>query len=275
MSDHEVIYATSLTLSNLLKSRIKLLENQEIAVTVDSPHKENKPEPRVNLFLYHIVTDEFRRNTHRVPLPSQPGEQEFADDPLPIKLYYLATAFASDGLFEHKLLGEVMQVFHENQYVPEDVMADGLLDGTLRPQRIQLVLQNLTLEAINNIWGNRTSLMRASVGYEVSCVFLERKAPHTRVRLVEKKEIEVIPVPYIVETTPATVRPGELVHVYGANLAHPHLEVLLDDQPLKIESAKSRALAVRIPPGPPRTALLKLRLAPFESAERKLRIVGP
>ncbi len=220
MSDYNVIHDLSDTLRVLLNNRLNQ-PGRPVLVTVDSPHKDNESEPRPNLSLYPILQDEHRRNTGGyIPLEKAGGYQRFVPEPLAFKLFYLITAFAADGLSEHRLLGEAIQTLHKYPYIPKSVLQGSLASSEVVPDRIQLVLQNLDLEALNNIWGNNVALLRASVAYEVNIVFLDpADAADRQVRLVEEVVGEVVPVPYLSYIYPESAAPGDMVKIYGANLA--------------------------------------------------------
>ena len=139
MSDANVIHDISATLRALLDERFKAsgasgTGGAAVTVTVDSPHRGTHDELRVNLYLYNIVQDEGRRNIGGgwVPLTRTASSQTFAAEPLALRLYYLVTAFAVDGLTEHNLLGQAMQELYKNRRIPHDALKGTLKDSTLQ-----------------------------------------------------------------------------------------------------------------------------------------------
>jgi len=249
MSTYNAIHDLSETLRRLLANRLNR-PGQIVTITVDSPHKEKAELPRVNLFLYQILPDAARRNALRIPVGKPVNaRQSFAPEPLALNFRYLLTAFAEDGLSEHRLLGEAMQVFHEHPYIEDDYLFGTLLDSDIRPARVQMVMQSLDLPSINNIWGNNVALLRASVAYEVSMAFIEPSLPRTEVPIVlHEPKPEIVPIPYLESIHPTVARPGDIVKLYGANLGLPYLKVWLGDQivvPLK--DVKPRVARVEIP----------------------------
>jgi hypothetical protein len=251
MSTYNAIHDLSETLRRLLADRLNR-PGQTVTITVDSPHKEKAELPRVNLFLYQILPDPTRRNALRIPVgPPADNKQSFAREPLALNFRYLLTAFAEDGLSEHRLLGESMQVFHENQHIREDALYGTLSDSDIRAARVQLVMQSLDLESVNNIWGSNVALLRASVAYEASMAFIEPSGPRPAVPLVlHEPHPELVAIPYLESIHPIAAQPGAQVKLYGANLALPYLKIWLGDEIVApLAGAKPRVAAFIVPPG--------------------------
>ncbi len=249
MSTYNAIHDLSETLRRLLADRLNR-PGQTVTVTVDSPHKEKAELPRVNLFLYQIVPDPTRRNSLRIPVgPPVDNKQTFAREPLALNFRYLLTAFAEDGLSEHRLLGESMQLFHEQQSIAEDALYGTLIDSDIRPPRIQLVMQSLDLASINNIWGSNVALLRASVAYEASMAFIEPSGPRPSIPLVQHVPYpEVVPIPYLESVFPPAARAGQVVKLYGANLGLPFLKIWLGDTVVApMQDVHPRVASVVIP----------------------------
>lgn len=274
MSDFNAIHDVSETL-RLLLQRALLARGRSVVVTVDSPHKEGQPEPRVNLFLYLINQEEHRRNSGGwVPLGREGNEERRVKEPLALRLYYLLTAFASDGSSEHRLLGESIQILFNHQYLADEHLQGSLGESEVRAERIHVVLQNLDLESINNIWGNNVALLRASVAYEVSVVLLEPGAPEKRVQVVrettpgsrEPDEVfDVKPVPFLAAIEPNAAPPRETVRLAGANLASEYLLV-------RFESPDNRVVVVA-PEGGGRTGgALRVVVPDTLGSNRRVRV---
>ncbi|WAS94840.1 DUF4255 domain-containing protein [Nannocystis punicea] len=249
MSTYNAIHDLSETLRGILDRRLNPTVPKAATITVDSPHKENTELPRVNLFLYQILPDPTRRNTGRIPVGGGGNGQRFVPEPLALDFRYLLTAFASDGLSEHRLLGEAMQVMHENQYLAEDDLRGTLRTSDVRPPKVHVVLQSLDLASINNIWGNNVALLRASAAYEVSMVFIEPTTPRFEVPLVLHPPVpEVVPVPYLESVLPVRARRGEAVKIYGANLELPYLKFWFGGHvAASLDSARAGVASVTVP----------------------------
>lgn len=225
MSDPKVLHDTSLTLKALLEARLNRdggALGSPVSVTVDSPHRGNQEEFRINLFLYNLVPDEGRRNSGGwLPLERSAQTQRFAAEPLALRLYYLVTAFAADGLTEHHLLGEAMQALYTSRHIPEDQLKGTLKSGRLRADRVEVNLLNLDVDALQKIWGSQTEPLRTSVAYEVEAVFLDSTEASAEVKLVEERVVEVIPFPQPFTVAPPQAPPGAVVRLYGSGLVVP------------------------------------------------------
>lgn len=278
MSTYNAIHDLSETLRRLLADRLNR-PGQTVTITVDSPHKEKAELPRVNLFLYQILPDPTRRNSSRIPVgPPVNAKQQFAPEPLALNFRYLLTAFAEDGLSEHRLLGEAMQVFHEHPYIEDDFLYGTLLDSDIRAARVHLVMQSLDLPSINNIWGNNVALLRASVAYEVSMAFIEPSTPRPQLPIVLHEPIpELVPVPYLESVFPTAAKPGDLVKLFGANLTQPGIKVWLGDRFVALEpNTKPRAARIAIPQGiKPGRRPIFLQIDRFISNSIALEIITP
>jgi hypothetical protein len=232
MSDAGVIHDVSITLKSILDARLNSSGSAgrgargfgsggtSVAVTVDSPHRGSHEDLRVNLFLYQVLQDEGRRNSGGwIPLERTDRSQFFAPEPLALRLYYLLTAFAGDGLTEHHLLGEAIQALYVNRRVPEALLRGTLKDSPIRAEHVQLTLLNLDVDTLQKIWGSQTEPMRTSVAYEVEAVFIDADEAGAEVRLVEERVLDIVPVPYLSTVAPEAAAAGAVVRVFGANLA--------------------------------------------------------
>ncbi len=273
MSNANVIRDTSATLKALLEERLNAMVN----VTVDSPHRGNQGELRVNLFLYSVVQDEGRRSSGGwIPAERSATTQRFFAEPLALRLSYLVTAFAGDGLVEHELLGEAMQVFYRNRRVPEAELKGTLQAGPVRAEHLELVLLNLDIDALQKIWGSQNEPPRTSVAYEVSAVFLDAQEADAQVRLVEERRIGLVPFPSPTAVSPVAARAGDVVRLYGSGLdvAQPGtgrnlVRVRFADREAEVVpgGGSPGALRVRVPDAlPPGAAPITVQLDRFVSA---------
>lgn len=264
MSDPSVIRDTSLTLKSILEARLggtggSSWAGTPVTVTVDSPHRGNQDEFRVNLFLYNIVQDESRRNSGGwIPMERGAGTQRFAAEPLALRLYYLVTAFAVDGLTEHHLLGEAMQAFYQNRRIPETLLKGSLKSSRVRAESVELNLLNIDIDTLQKIWGSQNEPPRTSVAYEVEAVFLDAAEVEAEVKLVEERLVDVIPFPSLSIVAPESAAPGAVVRVYGSGLWVPApitgknlVRIWIGDGEAEVlpDNASSGALSIRIPPG--------------------------
>lgn len=261
MGDPNVIRDMSLTLKSLLEARLNgggaPPAGAPVSVTVDSPHRGNQDEFRVNLFLYNVVQDEGRRNSGGwIPAERTATSQRFIAEPLALRLYYLVTAFAADGLTEHQLLGEAMQVFYVNRRIPEAQLRGTLQTSRVRAEHIEINLLNLDVDMHQKIWGSQNEPPRTSVAYEIEAVFLDATEADAQVRLVEQRLVGLIPFPHPATVVPEGAKPGDTVRLYGSGLVVPQpstgrnlVRVWFGDTAGELlpDNASGGAVGVRVP----------------------------
>lgn len=306
MSDASVIKDVSDTLRSILDSHFNPAAGAgnppgvgaPVTVTVDSPQRSAAGEDlRVNLYLYHILQDESRRNTGpRVPVPAPPPPgppappltTTFIAEPLPLKLYYMVTAFAPDGGTEHRLIGEAIQAFYTNRVLAPAVLQGNLRTSNIKAGQIQLVMLNQDLETLHRIWGNFQEALRPSATYEVEGIYLDAvpELPEAdRIRKnVQTRAIDIVAIPYLVDIAPRAARRGGTVRLYGANLdlrspdgAANLVQILLNGAPVPplADRRTNRALSIQIPTdtatGP---ATLQVQIGEFVSRSVGLEVLA-
>jgi hypothetical protein len=263
MSNASVIKDVSEVLRSILETHFKdVLPDQTVTVTVDSPQRVTSPNLNVNLYLYHILQDESRRNTGPLLQPaSAPNAVSLVPEPLPLKLYYLVTAFAPNGPTEHRLIGEVIQVFYSHGILePEDLQNVGLGQSSIRADRIRIVMLNQDLESLHRIWGNFQEALRASATFEVEGIYLDALAEPT-VIYKQPRELDFKPLPSLSEVVPAAARPGDTIRLHGSNLDLRSpvnnnvslVRILFNGTavPPLSEQRTNRALSIKVPDLPP------------------------
>jgi hypothetical protein len=297
MSDPNVIRDTSLTLRSLLEARLNgnggaPPVGAPVTITVDSPHRGNQDEFRVNLFLYNVIQDEGRRNAggwvpaERVAAvpPARVSTQRFIAEPLALRLYYLVTAFAADGLTEHQLLGHAMQVFYINRRIPDAQLRGTLQSSQVRADHVEINLLNLDIDTLQKIWGSQNEPPRTSVAYEVVAVFLDALEADVHVPLVTERIVGLIPFPYPATVVPAAGRPGDVVRIYGSGLVVPQpstgvnlLRVRFGDTEAELlaDHASKGAVSVRVPAGAPGPVEITAQLDRYVSRALAFDVLGP
>ncbi|HEX3762051.1 MAG TPA: DUF4255 domain-containing protein [Kofleriaceae bacterium] len=310
MSDASVIKDVSDTLRSILDNHFNPTAGAgsppgvgaPVTVTVDSPQRSAAGDDlRVNLYLYHILQDESRRNTGpRVPVPTpditppRPGPPapplttSFIAEPLPLKLYYMVTAFAPDGGTEHRLIGEAIQALYTNRVLAPAVLQGNLRASNIKAGQIQLVMLNQDLETLHRIWGNFQEALRPSATYEVEGIYLDAfpelpEADRTR-KNVQTRAIDVVAIPYLVDVAPGAARRGDRVRIYGANLdlrspdgATSLVQILFNGAPIPplADRRTNRALSIQIPADTPTgPATLQVRIGEFVSRSVGLEVLA-
>jgi Pvc16 N-terminal domain len=295
MSDASVITDVSETLRSILDAHLNPSGPPEpgappgvgapVTVTVDNPQRSAGEDLRVNLYLYHILQDESRRNTGpRLQTSRSADSATFIAEPLPLKLYYMVTAFAPEGRTEHRLIGETLQAFYTHRILEPAVLKGGLATSPIKPDRIQLVLLNQDLETLHRIWGNFQEALRPSATYEVDGVYLDaRPALEHSVKIVQQRAIDVVAIPFLADVSPGAARPGATVRLYGANLdlrspdgATSLVRILFNGAPIApvADRRTNRALSIVIPPStPPGEATLQAQIDDFTSRSVVLQVL--
>jgi uncharacterized protein DUF4255 len=285
MSDASVITDVSETLRSILDAHLNPPPGvpgappgvgAPVTVTVDNPQRSAGADLRVNLYLYHILQDESRRNSGpRLPTASTPDRITFIAEPLPLKLYYMVTAFAQDGATEHRLIGESIQAFYTHRILDPSVLKGGLATSPIRADKIQLVMLNQDLETLHRIWGNFQEALRPSATYEVEGIYLDASTQQIAIKRVAERVIDVVAIPYLADVTPAVAKPGDTVRLRGVNLdlrspdgATVLVRILLNGTPVAPVAGRSnnRAVSIVIPPTTPvGPAALQIQIGEFVS----------
>jgi len=181
MSNHFAIAAVTETLRSVLTT------HGISHVTARPLHNARTQGNQVNLFLYHTAVDAALRNQ---PVAGPGASLGTAlPPPMPLKLYYLLTAYSSDGNDEeshaHILLGKAIRILHDTPLLaPGDIQqatnSSGFLkDSNLHQQveRVRISWQPLSLEEMTKLWTTSQSTYRLSVAYEVSVTLIESDRP--------------------------------------------------------------------------------------------------
>ena len=146
-------------------------------------------EEGISLFLYRIAANTSRRN---LPPTTGPDGRRFRP-PIPVDLYYIATAWAPTAVRQQRLLGWTIRMFEDvpilptgllNNYGPEpEIFRQG--------ETVEVVLDSLTLQDLNNIWGVSKSSLQLSVGYVARMLHIQSSMAITEYAEVQTREFGV------------------------------------------------------------------------------------
>ena len=146
-------------------------------------------EEGISLFLYRIAANTSRRN---LPPTTGPDGRRFRP-PIPVDLYYIATAWAPTAVRQQRLLGWTIRMFEDvpilptgllNNYGPEpEIFRQG--------ETVEVVLDSLTLQDLNNIWGVSKSSLQLSIGYVARMLHIQSSMPITEYAEVQTREFGV------------------------------------------------------------------------------------
>jgi hypothetical protein len=169
MSNGLAISAVTLTLQNLIRTKVPELAAMTSVTTLPPDKVVGGDNDQINLFLYHLTPDAAWRNMD-MPQQVRPGER--SQPPLPLALDYLVTAY---GKNDHLLLGKTMSVLHDHPLFSPDefkaVMPAAELDR--QPERVRITLQPLSLEDMYRLWNGFQTQYRISAAYQVAVALIE------------------------------------------------------------------------------------------------------
>jgi hypothetical protein len=105
--------------------------------------------------------------------------------PLYLELHYLVTPSKKTPEEEHALLGQVMQIFHDNP-----ILRRSILQGTLKEnnEELRITIDQLSIDELDIIWSMLNKPYKLSIGYTVTPVRIESKREIEVQKVVEKKK---------------------------------------------------------------------------------------
>lgn len=144
--------------------------------------------PKVTLYLYRINLSSVRR--HIGPRVGPDGRRYHPS--LPVDLYYLLTAWASDPLLQQQLLGWSITVLDETPVLPPSLLnAYRGGDEIFRPnETVELVWNPLALADLSEIWEVAKTSQQPSASYVARMVQLDSAVPLEEYPLVQTREYD-------------------------------------------------------------------------------------
>lgn len=206
MSSALAIAAVSAVLKDLLDngmigSGVSGLTGATVLVSALAPDLiklEEAHSPRLNIFMYHVTSNQGWRNAG---LPSRNAQGDrISNPPLALDLHYMITAYAAKDLHAEILLGYAMQLLHEvpvitraaiNNAFNPDLGVDDETDPDL-PDRMQKLIradlidqvelvkltpESMPVEEMSKLWTAIQGHYRPTAAYKASVVLIESKAP--------------------------------------------------------------------------------------------------
>jgi hypothetical protein len=182
----------------LIDSSVSDAVGGPVTVSVLAPdHIEtgDNEDPRLNLFLYHVVPNAALRNAD-LPARDARGRRRAAA-PLALDLHYMLSAYGADDYEAEILLGYAMLMLHESPVLSRGAVRRALrapspVDGGILPPAVgalaasdladQLELVRITQHGISademaKLWTAFQARYRPSAAYTASLVLLERREP--------------------------------------------------------------------------------------------------
>ena len=182
MSNAYAISAVTTTLQYLLQKMSADSDLTDLSVTtlpLDKARGTNT-HMQLNLFLYMLSRNSAWVNA---PMPQQTVALEGFNPPLPLRLYYLLTAFGRDDdttqPFGHLLLGKAISLLHDYPLISaSDIIAAThtalpLNDLSQQIERLRITFHPLPLNELAMLWTGFSMQYRLSAAYEVSVALIE------------------------------------------------------------------------------------------------------
>jgi len=143
-------------------------------------------EEGTSLFLYRIAANTSRRN---LPPTTGPDGRRFRP-PIPVDLYYIATAWAPTAVRQQRLLGWAIRMFEDVPVLPTGLLNNYGPEPEIFKQgeTVEIILDSLTLQDLNNFWGVSKSSLQLSVGYIARMLFIQSSMAISEYAEVQTRE---------------------------------------------------------------------------------------
>ncbi|WP_127582964.1 DUF4255 domain-containing protein [Paenibacillus koleovorans] len=180
IADYSVLAEVGQSLLRVLREQMvpELIEQPEL-IGLASPL--DKWDLSLSLFLFNVTEAADHRKTNMI----SKGSSALQYPPLAVNLQYLITAFSmaetpSRAINEHRMLGKVMQVFHDNSVLRGSALTGTLADGN---EEIKISTSALPLDQLLSFFSE--SPYKLSLCYTVGPVFLDSTRVKPTQRVVE------------------------------------------------------------------------------------------
>jgi hypothetical protein len=147
----------------------------------------------ITLYLYRVAVNGSRRNMAPVVTPK--GKR--FRPPIPLDLHYMMSAWAKTAVKQQRLLGWAIRTLADkpifeasvlNHYGPET-------DIFKVNETVELILDQLTLQDLNNLWGATKVTPQLSVNYVARMVPIESTLEIDDAPLVQGRDLGAGPLP--------------------------------------------------------------------------------
>lgn len=146
--------------------------------------------PKVTLYLYRINLSSVRR--HIGPRVGADGRRY--NPSLPVDLYYLLTAWASDPLLQQQLLGWSITVLDETPVLPPSLL-NAYRGGEqifAADETVEFVWNPLPLADVSEIWEVAKTSQQPSASFVARMVQLDSVVPFDEYPLVQTREYDFV-----------------------------------------------------------------------------------
>jgi len=143
----------------------------------------------VSLFLYRIAANTTRRN---LPPTVGPDGRRFRP-PIPLDLYYIATAWAPTAVRQQRLMGWSIRMFEDVPILPTGLLNNyGPEPEIFQPgETVEIILDSLSLQDLNNFWGVSKASLQLSIGYIARMLYIQSSMPMSEYAEVQTREFGV------------------------------------------------------------------------------------
>jgi hypothetical protein len=159
MSDYTILNDISVTLLKLLKSNMAGIVAQDHISLASPADVEADTAPRLTLYLFQMVENQNLKNFEI----EYSGSSTPCKPPLPLYLFYLLTAYATNRESEQQIIGKAIQIFYDKNII-RGSMLQGSLAGTF--EELVIDLHTMPLDDMNKLWS-----MFGSKAYKLSATF--------------------------------------------------------------------------------------------------------
>jgi hypothetical protein len=190
VATYRAIAATSEALRTLLDNASRAEDlGIEVKLARAQDFKELTTSRAVTLYLYHVSVSTTRRNLPpRVDLTGRRFRP-----PTPLDLHYLVTAWSSDALAQHELLGWCVRVLEDTFILPT-----GLLNQHASPfqvfhpdEAVEVAAEVLSAADMGAIWEMARINQQPSLSYVARLVAIEPEVELTEWPVVRTREFAV------------------------------------------------------------------------------------
>jgi uncharacterized protein DUF4255 len=123
----------------------------------------------LSVFLYRVALSAGLRNVPVHYVNSEPLRPA-----LPVDLFYLVTAWASEATMQQKLLGWAIRTIEDMATLPSNVLNEGGWSGVFAPaEAVELVWHVLTMQEEYDLWQVAQTHQQPSASYVARTVALE------------------------------------------------------------------------------------------------------
>lgn len=147
----------------------------------------------ITLYLYRLAVNGSRRNM--APVVAQNGKR--FRPPIPLDLHYMMSAWARTAVKQQRLLGWAIRALADKPILEASVLNHyGPEADIFKPaETVELVLDQLTLQDLNNLWSTTKFTPPLSVSYIARMVPIESMLEIPDAAAVQSRELGAEPRP--------------------------------------------------------------------------------